>query len=75
MTRAAQKIEDFFRHRYEKEAMFNVMVYLEDKEKYVPDNEVLKDSRVLNISETGLRQRLNVRTRHPRLVYVSRCRP
>jgi hypothetical protein len=52
-----------------------VVVYLEDQEKYVPDNEVLKDLRVLNISETGLRQRLNVRTRRPRLVYVSRCRP
>src|SRR5205814_6064186 len=27
---------------------FNMMVYLEDQDKYVPDNEVPKDSRVLN---------------------------
>ena len=38
---------------------FNMMVYLEDQDKYVPDNEVPKDSRVLNISGTELRQRLN----------------
>jgi sulfate adenylyltransferase len=38
---------------------FNMMVYLEDQDKYVPDNEVPKDSRVLNISGTDLRQRLN----------------
>jgi sulfate adenylyltransferase len=38
---------------------FNMMVYLEDQDKYVPDNEVPKDSRVLNISGTQLRQRLN----------------
>jgi sulfate adenylyltransferase len=38
---------------------FNMMVYLEDEDKYVPDNEVPKGSRVLNISGTELRQRLN----------------
>jgi sulfate adenylyltransferase len=38
---------------------FNMMVYLEDQDKYVPDNEVPKESRVLNISGTQLRQRLN----------------
>ncbi len=38
---------------------FNMMVYLEDQNKYVPDNEVPKGSRVLNISGTELRQRLN----------------
>jgi len=38
---------------------FNMMVYLEDEDKYVPDNEVTKGSRVLNISGTELRQRLN----------------
>jgi sulfate adenylyltransferase len=38
---------------------FNMMVYLEDHDKYVPDNEVMNGSRVLNISGTELRQRLN----------------
>jgi len=38
---------------------FNMMVYLEDQDKYVPDNEVPQGSRVLNISGTELRQRLN----------------
>jgi sulfate adenylyltransferase len=38
---------------------FNMMVYLQDQDKYVPDNEVPKSSRVLNISGTELRQRLN----------------
>ncbi len=38
---------------------FNMMVYLEDQDKYVPDNEVPNGSRVLNISGTDLRQRLN----------------
>jgi sulfate adenylyltransferase len=38
---------------------FNMMVYLEDQDQYVPDNEVPKGSRVLNISGTELRQRLN----------------
>jgi sulfate adenylyltransferase len=38
---------------------FNMMVYLEDQDKYVPDNEVPNGSRVLNISGTQLRQRLN----------------
>ena len=38
---------------------FNMMVYLEDQDKYVPDNEVRDGARVLNISGTELRQRLN----------------
>ncbi|PYX86595.1 MAG: adenylyltransferase [Acidobacteria bacterium] len=38
---------------------FNMMVYLEDQNKYVPDNEVPSGSRVLNISGTELRTRLN----------------
>ncbi len=38
---------------------FNMMVYLEAQDKYVPDNEVKNGDRVLNISGTELRQRLN----------------
>ncbi len=38
---------------------FQMMVYLEDKDKYFPDNEVPEGARVLNISGTELRQRLN----------------
>src|SRR5215469_6707429 len=38
---------------------FSMMVYLEDEDRYVPDNEVPKDARTLNISGTELRQRLN----------------
>jgi sulfate adenylyltransferase len=38
---------------------FNMMVYLEDQDKYVPDNEVPQNARTLNISGTQLRQRLN----------------
>ena len=38
---------------------FSMMVYLEDKDCYVPDNEVPKGARVLNISGTELRERLN----------------
>ena len=38
---------------------FNMMVYLEDQGYYVPDNEVHNGSRVLNISGTELRERLN----------------
>jgi sulfate adenylyltransferase len=38
---------------------FNMMVYLEDQDKYVPDDEVPQGARVLNISGTELRQRLN----------------
>jgi len=36
-----------------------MMVYLEDKDCYVPDNEVTSGARVLNISGTELRDRLN----------------
>ena len=38
---------------------FNMMVYLENQDRYVPDNEVPEGSRVLNISGTELRDRLN----------------
>jgi sulfate adenylyltransferase len=38
---------------------FNMMVYLENHDRYVPDNEVPAGSRVLNISGTELRERLN----------------
>jgi sulfate adenylyltransferase len=38
---------------------FSMMVYLEDQDRYVPDNEVPKGARVLNISGTELRTRLN----------------
>jgi sulfate adenylyltransferase len=38
---------------------FNMMVYLEDQDRYVPDDEVPQGARVLNISGTELRQRLN----------------
>jgi sulfate adenylyltransferase len=38
---------------------FSMMVYLEDQDRYVPDNEVPPGTRVLNISGTELRGRLN----------------
>ena len=38
---------------------FQMMVYLEDEDVYVPDNEVPKGARTLNISGTELRNRLN----------------
>src|SRR6266700_8253441 len=38
---------------------FNMMVYLEDQDQYVPDNEVKPGDKVLNISGTELRLRLN----------------
>src|SRR4051794_26976570 len=38
---------------------FHNMVYVEDKAKYLPEDEVPRDARVLNISGTELRQRLN----------------
>ena len=38
---------------------FNTMVYLEHQDRYAPDNEVPDGARVLNISGTQLRQRLN----------------
>jgi sulfate adenylyltransferase len=38
---------------------FNMMVYLEDHDQYVPEDEVKIGSRVLNISGTELRDRLN----------------
>jgi sulfate adenylyltransferase len=38
---------------------FSMMVYLEGEDKYYPDDEVPKGARVLNISGTELRHRLN----------------
>ena len=38
---------------------FKMMVYLEDEDKYFPVDEVPKDARVLDISGTELRDRLN----------------
>jgi sulfate adenylyltransferase len=38
---------------------FHNMVYVEDQAKYLPEDEVPRDARVLNISGTELRQRLN----------------
>ena len=38
---------------------FSMMVYLEDEDRYVPDDEVKKGDKVLNISGTELRDRLN----------------
>ena len=38
---------------------FSMMVYLEDQDCYVPDNEVPSAARVLNLSGTDLRDRLN----------------
>jgi sulfate adenylyltransferase len=38
---------------------FQMMVYLENEDRYVPDNEIPQGARVLNISGTELRQRLN----------------
>lgn len=38
---------------------FQMMVYLEDQDRYVPEDEVPDGARVLNISGTDLRRRLN----------------
>jgi sulfate adenylyltransferase len=38
---------------------FNMMVYLEDQDRYIPEDEVKNGARVLNISGTDLRERLN----------------
>jgi sulfate adenylyltransferase len=38
---------------------FQMMVYVVDRDKYFPENEVPSNSRVLNLSGTQLRQRLN----------------
>jgi sulfate adenylyltransferase len=51
-------------HSHEKElgvtmVPFHMMLYLEDQDCYVPEDEVPKGARVLNISGTELRQRLN----------------
>ena len=51
---------------------FNMMVYLEDQDQYIPDNEVKNGARVLNISGTELRERLNTGRDIPRMVHLSR---
>ncbi len=54
--------ELFTKHEEEigvKQVPFQMMVYLEDKDKYFPADEVAKDARVLNLSGTELRNRLN----------------
>ncbi len=54
--------ELFVKHEAEigvKQVPFQMMVYLEDKDKYFPQDEVAKDARVLNLSGTELRNRLN----------------
>jgi sulfate adenylyltransferase len=38
---------------------FSMMVYVEDQDKYFPEDEVPKDAHVLHLSGTDLRQRLN----------------
>ena len=38
---------------------FSMMVYLEEQDQYVPDNEIPAGARVLNLSGTDLRDRLN----------------
>lgn len=44
---------------------FQMMVFLEDQDRYVPENEVPNGSRVLNISGTELRRRLNAGSEIP----------
>lgn len=54
--------ELFAKHEEEigvKQVPFQMMVYLEDKDKYFPADEVPKDARVLDLSGTELRNRLN----------------
>ena len=55
--------QDLFK-KHEKEigvtmVPFSMMVYLEGQDTYVPDNEVPEGARVLNLSGTDLRDRLN----------------
>jgi sulfate adenylyltransferase len=54
--------ELFAKHQEEigvNQVPFQMMVYLEDRDKYFPENEAPKDVRVLNLSGTELRNRLN----------------
>jgi len=44
---------------------FQMMVFLEDQDRYVPEDEVPKGSRVMNLSGTELRRRLNEGTEIP----------
>ena len=53
---------------------FQMMVYLEAEDRYVPDNEVKKGDKVLNISGTELRDRLNEGRDIPGMVHLSRSR-
>ena len=51
---------------------FQMMVYVEDRDKYFPENEVPPSSRVLNLSGTQLRRRLKRWPRDSGLVHFSR---
>ena len=55
--------QEFFRKHEEEIGVqmvpFNNMVYVEDQDAYLPENEVPKGARVLTISGTELRRRLN----------------
>ncbi len=53
---------------------FSMMVYLEDEDRYVPDDEVQQGDKVLNISGTELRDRLNEGRDIPGLVHLSGSR-
>ena len=44
---------------------FQMMVYLQDEDRYIPENEVTPGARVLNISGTELRRRLNAGSEIP----------
>jgi sulfate adenylyltransferase len=44
---------------------FQMMVYLEDEDRYIPENEVKPGARVLNISGTELRRRLSAGSEIP----------
>jgi sulfate adenylyltransferase len=59
----AYEAQEFFRKHEEEIGVqmvpFNNMVYVEDQDAYLPENEVPKGARVLTISGTELRRRLN----------------
>ena len=53
---------------------FQMMVYLEGEDRYVPDNEVKPGDKVLNISGTELARPPERRPRHSGVVHLSRSR-
>lgn len=65
--------ELFRKHEAEIGVTMGPMVYLEDQDKYVPDNEVRNSARILNISGTELRQRLNEDATFPAGSLIPRC--